>query len=114
MSDDTRYGFLPQADARAYGMTTALRRGFNGKAPRTRYSNPAMRQGTSPNVLVTYADGREEIRTAGSFRNTAATTRTRTQQNQQNERQSHYKNGTIGTGIERRTAADMPAIGNVD
>lgn len=32
---DTLHGFMVPADAIAIGLTTALRRGFNGKAPRT-------------------------------------------------------------------------------
>lgn len=58
---DTAHGFMVQSDAIAQGMTTALRRGFNGKSPRLTYSNPDLLEGTSPNMLVTYADGTQAI-----------------------------------------------------
>ena len=100
MSD---HAMMIPADATAIGMTTALRRGYNGRKPRTRYSNALKREGTSSNVRVMFADGTEEIRSAYSFRTKSPNRRNRT-----------APAINYNTGRYVPMAADMAPIGNIE
>lgn len=62
---------LPQADARAYGMTTALRRGFNAHKPRV--TTIAL-----TDCLVTRADGTQYIIERNTKSRKASTRKTTT------------------------------------